>query len=95
MLNPSAKHTSKHSTYKIAKQCNSNGIAQVFDFGLGKVQSGNVKHSFATAHDDGGTLANVPICAIRFVHVRQNCQTTTAGKWAYEHQLHHLFWYAK
>ena len=70
ILHKSAQNAGQNATDKIAKKCNGHSPSKALDFGFGKVHSGNVEHSFATAHDDGGAVANVAIHAVSFVDIR-------------------------
>ena len=69
-LHKSAQNAGQNATDKIAKKCNGHSPSKALDFGFGKVHSGNVEHSFATAHDDGGAVANVAIHSVSFVDIR-------------------------
>ena len=93
-LQKSTQNARQNATCKVAKKCNGDGPSKAPDACLGKVDSGDVEHRFATTHDYRCAVANVTIRAVGVVHVGQNCQTSTTGKGPDQKQFQHLFGYA-
>lgn len=93
-LQKSTQNARQNATCKVAKKRNGDGPSKALYAGLGKVDSGDVEHSFATAHDYRCAVADVTIRAVGVVHVGQNCQTSTTGKGPDQKQFQHLFGYA-
>ena len=93
-LQKSAQNARQNATCKVAKKCNGDGPSKALYACLGKVDSGDVEHRFATAHDYRCAVANVTIRAVSIVYVGQNCQTSTTGKGPNQKQFQHLLGYA-